>query len=86
MKHSTVVRALLTYASCERVMCVVKSHADSIGLAVLLLTSVFPEKRAKREGESVVPFSSPLIVRTQIFLLHLQALSRLPSLVFLVAS
>lgn len=80
MKHSIVVRAELTYASYVRVIHVVKSHADSIGLAVLFLASVFPEKRAKREGESGV-FSSSPIARTQIFLLHLQGLDRLLSLV-----
>lgn len=58
MKHLTVVRGGLTYASYVRVICLVKSHADLIDLAVLFLASVFPEKPAKREGESGV-FSSP---------------------------
>lgn len=85
MKHSIVLRAVLTHASYVRVIHVVKSHADSIGLAVLFLASVFPEKRAKREGESGV-FSSSLIARTQIFLLHLQGVNRLLSLLFLVVA
>lgn len=73
----------MPYVCVVCVICVVKSHADFI--TSLLLTSVFPEQAAKREGQSGA-FLLPPMVPTPTFLSHLQVLSRPLSPVFLVAA